>query len=81
MCETSGAAAATVASMSKPAAPMQHRSWYLPADVAERLAAAVADIHFTTRRPKHEVLAAAVDVALEHRADIMARLTGEDAAA
>jgi hypothetical protein len=75
MCETSGAAGASVPPMSKPAAPMKHRSWYLPADVADRLAAAVSDIHFRTRRPKNEVLTAVVDVALEHESDIMARLT------
>jgi hypothetical protein len=59
---------------------MKHRSWYLPADVADSLAAAVSDIHFRTRRPKSEVLTAVVAVALEHEADIMARLT-KDAAA
>lgn len=58
---------------------MRHRSWYLTADVADRLAAAVDDIHFRTRRPKHEVLGAAIAVALEHEQDILARLTGKDA--
>jgi hypothetical protein len=53
---------------------MRRRSWYLAADVAERLDAVVADIHHATRRPKHEVLGAALDVAVEHRADILARL-------
>ncbi len=53
---------------------MQHRSWYLPADVAERLAAVVDDIHYSTRRPKHEVLAAALSVAMEHQDDIMTKL-------
>ena len=54
---------------------MQRRSWYLPADVAERLAAVVDDIHFETRRPKHEVLGAAMSVAMDHQADIMTKLS------
>lgn len=53
---------------------MQTRSWYLASDVAARLAAAVDDIHWRTRRPKHEILAAAVGVALEHQAEIVDRL-------
>ncbi len=56
-------------------ARMQSRSWYLPADVADRLAVVVDDIHFSTRRPKHEVLAAALAVAIEHQDDIMTKLT------
>lgn len=59
--------------------PMRHRSWYLRADVAERLDAAVNEMHFTTRRPKHEVLGAAVAVLLEHQGDILARLTAAGA--
>jgi len=55
---------------------MRRRSWYLPADVADRLARVVDDIHFTTRRPKHEVLAAAVTIAVEHQEEILARLNG-----
>jgi hypothetical protein len=54
---------------------MRHRSWYMRADVADQLAAVVDDVHFVTRRPRHEVLAALVDVALEHRGEIEARLT------
>jgi hypothetical protein len=81
ICETCGAAGVTVPPMSKPPAPpMANRSWYLPADVADALAAAVEDIHFTTRRPKHEVIAAAVAVALEHRPEILARLNRDAAA-
>jgi hypothetical protein len=66
--------------MSTPAQPpMAHRSWYLSADVADRLAAVVNELHFSTRRPKNEVLGAAITVALEHQEDILARLTGKDA--
>lgn len=54
---------------------MRRRSYYLPADVADRLAVVVDDLHHATRRPKHEILAAALGVALEHQADILARLT------
>jgi hypothetical protein len=59
---------------------MRRRSVYLAAEVADRLDEAVADIHFGTRRPKHEVLAAAVAVALEHRAEraAEARLAGTE---
>lgn len=62
------------------AAVMRRRSVYLAADVADRLDTAVADIHYATRRPKHEVLAAAVAVALDHRAEIEARLAAQDGA-
>lgn len=55
---------------------MRRRSIYLPSDVSDRLAQVVDDIHFATRRPKHEVLAAAVVIAMEHREDILARLNG-----
>jgi len=54
--------------------PMRHRSFYMRSDVADRLAAVVDDLHFATRRPRHEVLAALVDVTLGHRAEIEARL-------
>jgi hypothetical protein len=68
--------------MTAPApAPMAHRSWYLAADVADRLADVVSELHFSTRRPKHEVLGAVVTVALEHQADIETRLGRADGAA
>ena len=79
MCETACRSPATVLGMAPtpvPPTPMAHRSWYIPADVADRLAAVVSDLHFTTRRQKSDVLAAALTVALEHRAEIEARLTG-----
>jgi len=65
-----------------PRAPraMRHRSFYMRSDVAERLAAVVDDLHFATRRPRHEVLAALVDVTLGHRAEIEARLARGSAA-
>lgn len=63
-----------------PAPARSHRSWYLDTRTADQLAAAVDDIHHATRRPKHEVLAAAVTVALEHRDDIEARLKKDSAA-
>jgi hypothetical protein len=52
----------------------KHSSWRLPADVADRLAAVVDDIHFATRRPKQAIHAAVVAVALEHQPEILARL-------
>lgn len=57
---------------------MSHRSWYLAADAAERLAAVVDELHHVTRRPKHEVLSAAVAVAVEHQAEILARLNATE---
>ena len=53
---------------------MARRSWYLPQADADRLASLVDDLHFTTRRPRHEVLAAVVGVIVDHRAEIEARL-------
>ena len=61
-------------------AAMRHRSFYMRSDVADRLAAVVDDLHFATRRPRHEVLAALVDVTLDHRAEIEARLARGSAA-
>jgi hypothetical protein len=55
--------------------PMRRRSFYMRSDVADRLAAVLDDLHFSTRRPRHEVLAALVDVTLGHRPEIEARLT------
>ncbi len=61
--------------VSVPAAPeMKRRSYYLPKATADALAEAIDDLHYATRRPKHEVLAEVLAVALEHRADIEARL-------
>ena len=60
---------------------MAHRSWYLQRGAADEFAAAVEDIHFVTRRPKHEVIAAALAVALDHRDAIEARLNGQDTSA
>jgi hypothetical protein len=57
---------------------MSRRSWYVPADIADDLARVVDDIHFATRRKKADVLAAALAVAVEHRAEIMAKLAGGD---
>jgi hypothetical protein len=59
---------------------MRHRSFYMRSDVADRLAAVVDDLHYVTRRPRHEVLAALVGVSLDHLAEIKARLTRGSAA-
>lgn len=55
---------------------MRRRSWYLPSDVSDRLAEVVDEIHWATHRPKHEILAAAMTVAVEHQEEILARLNG-----
>lgn len=44
---------------------MDRRSWYMPKESADALAAALEELHFTTRQPKHVIMAALVDVALE----------------
>jgi hypothetical protein len=41
----------------------------MPAPSAEALARAVDDLHYATRRPKHEVIATLIAVALEHAED------------
>lgn len=56
---------------------MDRRSWYMPKSTADALADAVEDLHFGTRRPKHEVLRALVEVALEHRGEAQSRLEGK----
>ncbi len=83
MCEKCAGGGRTVAAMETDTherPPMAHRSWYLRADVADSLADVVTDLHFTTRRPRHEVLAAVIEVAVGHRAEIEARLTRGSAA-
>jgi len=53
---------------------MDRRSWYMPKESAEALAAMVDDIHFATRKPKYEILAAVVAEALARRSAIERRL-------
>ena len=56
---------------------MDRRSWYMSKTVADALAEEVDELHFATRRPKHEVLAALVTVAIEHRDEVRARLADQ----
>jgi hypothetical protein len=44
------------------AAGMAMRSWYMPKESADQLAALVNDIHFAARLPKHLIMGAAVNV-------------------
>ena len=53
---------------------MRHRSFYMRSAVADQLSGVVDDLHYATRQPRHEVLAALVDVALSHRDEIEKRL-------
>lgn len=78
MCETFSCQPGTVPVMATSVPAKSHRSWYLDTRVADRLAEMVDDIHHRTRKPKHEVLAAAVTVALEHQDAIEARVKGEN---
>lgn len=53
---------------------MDRRSWYMPRESADALAAAIEEMHFTTRRPKHVILAALVSVALDHIEDVQRQI-------
>ncbi|MFE1783356.1 hypothetical protein ACFW9F_12375, partial [Streptomyces sp. NPDC059506] len=71
------APAAAGAAGGRPAArgrAMDRRSWYMPREVADALASAVEELHFTTRRPKHVIMTALVTVALEHLGDVRRRV-------
>ncbi len=39
---------------------MDRRSWYMPKADASELAGLLDDLHFATRRPKHEIMSAMV---------------------
>ena len=51
---------------------MTMRSWYMPKASADRLAALVDDVHFTTRLPKHLIMGALVNVVDRHRDEVEA---------
>lgn len=53
---------------------MLRKSWYLPAESAAGLDQLADELHYACRQPKSACLAAAVAVAIEHRAEIEARL-------
>jgi hypothetical protein len=54
---------------------MVRRSWYVPRTAADALVAAVDDLHHETRRPKHEVLAVLLALAVEDLDRARDRLT------
>jgi hypothetical protein len=56
--------------------PATRRSWYLPGDVADELAAAVDELHYSMRVPKHAALAAIVRVGMAHEDEVRAGLRG-----
>jgi hypothetical protein len=58
-----------------PTPAMVRRSWYVPLSAADALSAAVEDLHYETRRPKHEVLAALLTAAVKHKDDVRKTLT------
>lgn len=62
-----GATSATRRADTGAAAPAVRRSWYMPADTAAALAAAIDDEHFATRRSKAEIIAAIIAAGLGHR--------------
>ena len=71
------ARAAEVPAPETPAKPsgagdMTMRSWYMPKASADRLAALVDDVHFSTRLPKHLIMGALVNVIDRHRDEVEA---------
>ncbi|MFD5234881.1 hypothetical protein ACFWJ5_41670 [Streptomyces qaidamensis] len=56
---------------------MDRRSWYMPKESADALAAALEELHFATRQPKHVLLAALVNVALDHLPAVEQRVKGQ----
>ncbi len=51
-------------SSARPGKTARLRSWYMTPETASQLAKAVDDLHFATRAPKYEVLAAIVRAGL-----------------
>jgi hypothetical protein len=56
---------------------MDRRSWYMPKESADALAAALEELHFSTRQPKHAIMAALVAVALEQLPAVEKRVKGQ----
>lgn len=59
---------------------MSRRSWHMTQTSADALAGALADLHHELRMPKHQVLAALVEVALGHLDEVRTRLAPMGAA-
>lgn len=49
---------------------MSRRSWYTTSTASDAFAKAVDDLHHATRVPKHTVIAALMEAAVTHRADV-----------
>lgn len=59
----------------------ERRTWYVAPAAADAFDAVIDELYWRTRRPKHELIAAALTLAVEHQADIEARMhaqTGKD---
>lgn len=54
---------------------MDRRSWYMPRASADALAEAVEGLHWQTRQPKHVILAALIEAALQQRDQVARRLS------
>lgn len=54
---------------------MDRRSWYMPRASADALAEAVESLHWETRQPKHAVLAALIEAALQQRDQVARKLS------
>ncbi|MGW3297654.1 hypothetical protein ACWC9S_27175 [Streptomyces xiamenensis] len=55
-------------------AAMTRRSWYLEAEVADRFADLVDDIHHETRIPRHRVISALLTEAVDQAPAVQRRL-------
>lgn len=56
------------------ASEMTRRSWYTTTTAADAFTTAVDDIHFATRIPKHQVVAALMEAAAAQAPRVQARL-------
>ena len=76
--EPAPAAPAPVQRLARAKGPaMNRRSWYMPKESADALAAALEEMHYATRQPKHVIMAALVAVALEQLPAVEQRVKGE----
>ncbi|MFG2716590.1 hypothetical protein ACGFX2_39665 [Streptomyces goshikiensis] len=53
---------------------MSRRSWYTTTTAIDAFAQAVDDLHHATRVPKHAVVAALMEAAVTHKADVYHQL-------
>jgi hypothetical protein len=57
---------------------MTRRSWYTDTETADAFAAAVDDIHHSTRAPKHEVVSALLRAAVDQADQVQDSLSRDE---